>query len=214
MGKENKEIMTRKTDDNVILQMLREGKTQKEIAEHFSVSPAAICKRVKRIDAVLRVEKSLEGLTDKQKKFALTVANGESATNAALSSFDCNSRDSAKTVGKELMRRDDINAAISTLMHEEGLSRRYRVKKLKGHIDHADPNVSLKGLDQSWKLDGAYAEEKHVHVVSYPDMVKSLAELQAKNRKEARALGLDTQDEGIPEAEYTEEDIGESIEGD
>ena len=206
--------MTRKTDDRKILEMLEEGKSQKEIAEFFNVSPAAICKRVKKINAVLRVEKSLEGLTDKQKKFALTVANGESATNAALSSFDCNSRDSAKTVGKELMRRDDINAAISTLMQEEGLTRRYRVQRLKSHIDHPDPNVSLKGLDQSWKLDGAYAEEKHVHVVSYVGMVENLAELHAKNVAEAKALGLDTQDENIQEAEYTEEDIGESIERD
>ena len=206
--------MTRKTDDRKILEMLEEGKSQKEIAEFFNVSHAAICKRVKKIKTALKVEKSLEGLTDKQKKFCLEVSLGKTKTQAALDSFECSSRDSAKTIGKELMRKPDIQTAVAELMQEEGLTRRYRVQRLKSHIDHPDPNVSLKGLDQSWKLDGAYTEEKHVHVVSYPDMVKNLAELQAKNRKEAKALGLDTQDEGIPEAEYTEEDIGESIKGD
>ena len=198
----------RKTDDNVILKMLREGKTQKEIAAHFDVSPAAICKRVKRINAVLRVEKSLEGLTDKQKNFAIAVANGSSATNAALSSFDCNSRDSAKTVGRELMQKSDIQTAVAELMQEEGLTRRYRVKKLKGHIDHPDPNVSLKGLDQSWKLDQAYTE-KHVHVhTSYADLTRKAEELRAK-RKELEA------ELGITDAEYTEiKDKEEPIEND
>ena len=37
------------TDDDTILEMLKEGKTQKEIAAHFGVSPAAICKRVKKL---------------------------------------------------------------------------------------------------------------------------------------------------------------------
>ena len=36
--------MKRKTDDTIILQMLEDGKQQKEIAEHFGVSGAAICK--------------------------------------------------------------------------------------------------------------------------------------------------------------------------
>ena len=37
----------RKTDNETILKMVAEGHTQKQIAEHFGVSPAVICKRVK-----------------------------------------------------------------------------------------------------------------------------------------------------------------------
>jgi len=39
----------RKTDDEIILKLLKEGKTQKEISEYFNVSPVAIHKRVKRL---------------------------------------------------------------------------------------------------------------------------------------------------------------------
>lgn len=42
-------MMQRKTNDDLILQLLREGKNQKQIAEHCKVSPAAIYKRLKRI---------------------------------------------------------------------------------------------------------------------------------------------------------------------
>ncbi len=186
MGKESNENMTRKTDDNKILQFLEEGRSQKEIAEFFSVSPAAICKRVKKIRTALKVEKSLEGLTDKQKKFCLEVSLGKTKTQAALDSFECSSRDSAKTIGKELMQKPDIQEAVANLMQEEGLTRRYRVQRLKSHIDHPDPNVSLKGLDQSWKLDGAY-QEKHVHVhMSYEDMIRNYKEIEAE-RKELEA---------------------------
>ena len=182
--------MTRKTDDTKILQMLKEGKSQKEIAKFFNVSPAAICKRVKKVRTALKIEKSLEGLTDKQKKFCLEVSLGKTKTQAALNSFECSSLDSAKTIGKELMRKPDIQTAVAELMQEEGLTRRYRVQRLKSHIDHPDPNVSLKGLDQSWKLDGAYTE-KHVHVhATYEDMTKDLAEIRAKRRELRAELGL------------------------
>jgi DNA-binding NarL/FixJ family response regulator len=39
----------RKTNDETILKMLSEGKTQKMIAQYFGVSPVAIHKRIKRL---------------------------------------------------------------------------------------------------------------------------------------------------------------------
>ena len=60
----------RKTDDNTILEMLKDGKTQKEIAAHFGVSPAAICKRVKRL---LPPPESLQELTEKEQAFAVAI---------------------------------------------------------------------------------------------------------------------------------------------
>jgi predicted transcriptional regulator len=180
--------MTRKTNDNVILQMLRVGKTQKEIAEHFNVSGAAICKRVKKL--LGKKPKSFENLTEKEQKFALAISEGKTQTQAALDSHECSSLDSAKSMGYQLMQKPDIQMAVAELMQEEGLTKRYRVQKLKGHIDHPDPNVSLKGLDQSWKLDGSYAAEKHVHVVSYADLSMGLAELQAKRKKLEAELGI------------------------
>ena len=40
----------RKIVNDVLLQMLKEGKVQKEIAKHFKVSPAAICKAIKKLN--------------------------------------------------------------------------------------------------------------------------------------------------------------------
>ncbi len=51
---------------------------------------------------------------------------------------------------------DDIQKAVSELMWEEGLAKRSTVRVLKEHVYNKDSNVSLKALDQTWKLDGAY----------------------------------------------------------
>ena len=118
-------------------------------------------------------------------------SEGKSQTQAAMESHDCSTLDSAKNLGSQLMARPDIQMAVAELMQEEGLTRRYRVQKLRTHIDHPDPNVSLKGLDQSWKLDGAYKEEQvHVHL-SYDDMVKAHEQTKVRIREIRKQLGLD-----------------------
>jgi hypothetical protein len=50
--------------------------------------------------------------------------------------------------------------AIDELMDHHGLTKSYRVLKLKQHVDNRDPNISLKALDQSWRLDGSYKPEE------------------------------------------------------
>ena len=102
--------MTRKVDDNIVLQLLREGKNQRQIAEYFQVSPVAICKRLKKI---LPKPKSLDNLTPKEQKFAIAVAEGKSRTQAALDSFDVSSRASAKAMQIALMEKDDVRLAIA-----------------------------------------------------------------------------------------------------
>ena len=67
----------RKVDDNIVLQLLREGKNQRQIVDHFNVSPVAIHKRLKRI---MPKPKSLGNLTPKEQKFAVAVAEGKSRT--------------------------------------------------------------------------------------------------------------------------------------
>jgi predicted transcriptional regulator len=164
----------RKTDDHVILQMLNEGKKQIEIAEHFGVSPPAICKRIKRL--ANQLPESFENLTKKKQNFVLAIAEGKTQTQAALDSHECGSLDSAKNVGSQLMKQPDIQIAVSELMQEAGLTKRYRIQKLKSCIDHPDPNVILKSLDQSWKLDGAYIDNQiHIHA-SYDDLKREQAE--------------------------------------
>ena len=181
--------MARKTDDATILKMIEQGKKQKEIAKHFGVSPAAICKRLKRLRTSQAEPESFEKLTDKEKKFVLAKAEGKTHSQAALNSFECGSMESAKSIGSQLMKRNDIAIAICDIMQEQGLTKTYRVQKLKTHVDHPDPNVSLKGLDQSWKLDGAYTE-KIVHAeVDINDIEERLREVtkeKIKIQKKAR----------------------------
>lgn len=143
----------RKINDNVLLQMIQEKKEQKEIAKFFGVSPAAICKRLKRLTSM---PQSLEVLTEKERTFAIEKAKGATATQAALKSYECSSLQSAKAIGSQLMAKPEIREAIDTLMENEGLTRAYRVKKLKQHVDNADPGVSLKALDMSFKLADEY----------------------------------------------------------
>jgi hypothetical protein len=151
----------RKTDDETILKMLKEGKTQKQIAEHFKVSPVAIHKRVKRL---LPQPKSLEDLTEREQKFVIEKAKGKTATQAVMNSYETSSRKSAKVIGSQLMAKPEIQMAISELMEYHGLTRSYRIRRLKDHVDNRDPDVSLRALDQSWKLDGSYAPEKHLNL--------------------------------------------------
>ena len=195
--------MTRKTDDHIIFKLLNEGKSQKEIAEHFSVSGAAICKRVKKI--LGKKPESFENLTEKKQKFVLAIAEGKTQTQAALDSHECGSLDSAKNVGSQLMKKPDIQIAVAELMQEEGLTRRYRVQKLRSHIQHPDPNISLKGLDQSWKLEGAYTE-KHVHVhTSYQDIVKAQEIYAQRIKAFEEKYGIRSESDTIEEGEIIED---------
>ena len=85
---------------------------------------------------------SLEKLTDKEQKFVVAVAEGKSRTQAAMDSFDVSTRASAKAMQNVLMQKDDIKIAIAELMQIFGLTRGYRINKLKTHIDHVDPGIS------------------------------------------------------------------------
>ncbi len=180
----------RKINDEVLLAMLKDGKSQKACAEHFGVSEPAITKKLKRLTPP---PNRLMKLTAKEQNFVIAVAQGKSRIAACMDAFDVSSRASAKALQNTLMQKDDIKIAVADLMGIYGLTRGYRMHKLKSHIDHVDPGVSLKGLDMSFKLDGLYAPEKHlnanfdVHVMS-----AQLEELKAKRA----ALDLITQQEG------------------
>ena len=179
--------MIRKTNDEEILKMLDEGKSLQEIADHFEVSKQAISKRKQRL---LPPEEpaSFKNLTQKQKKFVLEMADGKTQTQAAIASFEVNSLDSAKSLGSELMAKNDIKMAVSELMQEEGLTKRVRVKKLKEHINAKDPGTSLKALDQSWKLDGAYVERHEHHIMTREEFDAIPAKLEELEEEEKKLL--------------------------
>ena len=190
----------RKINDSELIQLLKEGQmTQKEIARHFGCSEPAITKMKKRYKRLglydeFAVPESFKALSEKEQKFVLARVEGKNQTRAAAEAFDCWSDASARSMGSQLAKRDDIQKAVSELMWEEGLTRRNRVKILKEHVYAKDPNVSLKALDQTWKLDGAYIE-KHLNVnISYQDMERELEELDQERKQLENELGLHRDD--------------------
>jgi DNA-binding CsgD family transcriptional regulator len=171
--------MRRKTDDETILKMLEDGHTQKEIAEHFGVSPAAICKRVARLSAY---PKTLKELSPKEQRFAVSVAEGKSQTQSAIEAYDVSSMGSAKSLGSQLMKKPRVNAAISELMEYHGMGRSYRVQKLKEHLDSPDPVISLKSLEISYKADGTFREILVPVPINFEALVEQTQSLEEASR--------------------------------
>ena len=177
----------KRTNDEEILQMLREGKQQKEVAAHFGVTPSYICKRV-RILLPHDEPESFMRLTDKEKRFVLEKARGKTNLDAAMKSFEVTSRESAKVLGSNLMDKDTIRLALDEVMDQEGMGKRYRIERLKTCVDHPDPNVTLKALDQTWKLDGSYFPEQIDINARIMSVHADLAAIRALKAQEAQEL--------------------------
>ncbi len=187
----------RKINDDELIQMLKEGRlTQKEMAVHFGVSEPAITKMKRRYRKLglyneFVPPETFKKLSDKEKRFVLARVEGKNQTQAAKEAFECSSDGSARSMGSQLAKRDEIQKAVSEIMQEERLTRRNRVRVLKEHVYAQDPPVSLKALDQTWKLEGAYME-KHVHAhIRYADMCKELSELDQERKELEKELSMD-----------------------
>ena len=123
------------------------------------MSETAISKAVRRLKAAA-IPASVEKLTDKQRVFALNLLEGKNATDSAMAAYDCASRDVAKTLGCRMAKEPDITTALADIMAQEGIPLRTRIQHLKRLIESNDLSAVSRGLDMSWKLDGAYAAEK------------------------------------------------------
>jgi hypothetical protein len=77
-----------------------------------------------------------------------------------LDAYNCGSVESAKTIGSRLASDPDVSTAIQDLMHQEGIGRRYRVKRLRDVINAADLGIASRGLEMANKLTAEYAPEK------------------------------------------------------
>jgi len=154
--------MTRKLIDDELLSLYKRGMLQKDIAKHFNVSPVAVCKRLKRLLPAPEAILSKHNLTEKERGFVIAKVNGKSNVQAVMNAYDVTSKESAKAMGTKLMDKPEIRQAIEELMETSGLSRSYRVQKLKEHVDNRDPGVSLRALDMSFRLDASYPPTRNV----------------------------------------------------
>lgn len=156
----------RKIDDNRLITFLNEGKLQKDIAKELRVSEPAITKRLKRLFPERYTPPEVfNGLTEKEKKFVIEKVKGKNNTEAALVTYECSSRETAKAVGSQLMAKPEVQQSVTEIMDQVGLTRHYRIDRLKTHVDNQiDPHVSLKGLDMSFRLANDYPAQKNINM--------------------------------------------------
>ena len=194
----------RKINDKLLLELLDKGMQQKEVARLMNVSPAAVCKRVKRLRPEPLPE-SFSRLTPKKQRFVLEKAEGKSNTAAAEIAFDTTNRKSAKVIGCQLMADPDVQKALADLLFEEGIGRRRRVQRLREMIEHPDPNIAIKGLDQSWRLDGYGVQEQKSQPVqifisaSLAERLNEAAKLVYRDVGDSEPLQLPVGDDGETE---------------
>ena len=163
--------------------MLKSGRSQADCARHYQVSEAAISKAVKRLKAA-EIPASMEALTDKQRVFVLNLAEGKNATESALAAYECASRDVAKTLGCRMQKDPDVTLALTDLMAQEAIPRRRRIQRLRDLIESKDLSAVSRGLDMSWKLEGAYAPERVNIEVDHRTLVVDLGKAIEALRKE------------------------------
>jgi hypothetical protein len=145
----------KKINDKTLIEMADSGIEQKEIALHFNVSGAAICKRLKKLRYQKATASALEPLTAKQQAFVTEYCNGSNITQSALKAYDC-LPDNANGIGRDLLQNENVKAAIATIMEHSGLTRGHLVRTLKKHVDSDDGQVSLRATVESFKLFNDY----------------------------------------------------------
>lgn len=149
--------------DSELLEMSERGDQQKDIAEHFAVSEAAISKRLKQLREQAKLNAVMDKLTEPQQRFVAEICSGTGQTASALAAYDC-LPDSAKPIGNKLMKDPDVKLAIDTIMEAQGLTRSHLIQRLKHHVDGNDPNVSLRATVEGLKIAEAYPATKNVNL--------------------------------------------------
>jgi len=144
--------------------MLKSGRSQAGCARVMSVSEAAVSKAVIRLKA-MELPASMQKLTHKERTFAENLSMGMTPTQSALNAYQCKgNRQVASALGSRMAKEPDIALAVADLMSQEGIPRRRRIQRLATLIESNDLSIVSRALEQSWRLDGSLAPEKHLHV--------------------------------------------------
>src|SRR4030042_545999 len=135
-------MQPRKTNTSELIELGEKGWSVTNLAQHFGCSKANISKILKRLFPPPEepLPESFTKLTQREQRFVLARASGKSQTQSALESCDVKDRTVAKAVGYELGQKEDINKAITDILQEEGLTKRYRVRKLLTHVNNRSPD--------------------------------------------------------------------------
>ena len=139
-----------------LVRLNAEGLTQRQLAAHFNSSIPAVCKALAKVRRNTGRPAILENLTAKEESFVIEIASGKNQTQAAMAAFECTSLSSAKAIGSRLANDPEIAEAITAVLNAEGLGTRVLVRRLRDHVRNDDPQASLRAVDMSLKLHGAY----------------------------------------------------------
>ena len=177
----------RKIIDTELLKLIDQGMNQKEAAQHFKCSEAAISRRLKKLRQ--GIPTSFQGLTPKRQNFAIALASGKSKTEAAEIAFDVSTAASARAIGKRLASNSDIQTGVSEILQLSGLTKTYRVNRLRQLVDSPDSSIALRAIEMTFKLDGSFSPEKHLHVeMNIDDLMQSKQETEKRLLSHLREL--------------------------
>ena len=121
-------------------------------------------------------------LTQKETSFVELVASGMSQTDAAMQAYDCKDRNSAKTMGTQLMAKPRISQRLTERdekvqkimldknmtihkMIESLISRQDVAEALKTNLMSKDARVRDQAIDKYFKVFGSYAANKNMNLI-------------------------------------------------
>jgi hypothetical protein len=119
---------------------------------------------MKRLDTEIKKSKVIKesGITPEEGEFCKKLVSGKGYASSMMAVNPNLQPDAARTIGRDLFKnRNDIKAVIRELMELKGIGLERRVARLSDHVEAKDPNISLKALDMSFKLDGSLISETH-----------------------------------------------------
>lgn len=155
-----------------MLEMIEEGRTGVEMAAHFQVSPAAVCKAIAKHKPVTMPE-SFERLPEGKKRYVVA-RQTMSKTDAAQQAYSCE-RTSARTLGAKLDRDPDVNVAMADLLHQSGAGRRVRMQRLTDVIFSPNLSEAARGIELASKICGDMGPEVEVNISA--EQIRSLIQM-------------------------------------
>ena len=132
----------------------------KEAAALLGISPPGLHKKIAKYKRQLPPE-SLKVITSPAKRIFLEAkAAGMGNKQSARLAYPDAQESSLSVLASKIMAEPQAQVAMQDLMARNGIDRNRRVSVLAQVINSPDLNLAVKGLDQSWKLDGSYAPDR------------------------------------------------------
>ena len=170
-----------KTDAQFIdlMQQMDAGEiTLKDAAAQLCVTPPGLLKKRNKYKRQLPPE-SLLAITSPAKRIFLEArAAGMGNKQSARLAYPDAAESSLPVMASQIMAEPMAQVAMQDLMARNGIDKNHRISVLAQVINSPDKNLAVKGLDQSWKLDGSYAPDR-LDVTQHIDARQALLLLES-----------------------------------